>query len=182
MFAFGVLWIERAGVWTRNYSPPKWIPRSRLLQTCGPLFYFGLAALIFLLPPVIVPFPFNYLQISTLIICAAFILTGIFTAFANILNSRLLLDLVPDKIRNGIYSLIPTLTLIFAIPQTIVFAPVLIQYGVPVVLFWLGVISSMGLLILFLGLRRAPKKPVVTEEDLVSAEEPPTGPTPSEMP
>ncbi len=182
LFAFGVLWIERAGVWTRNLIPPKWIPRSRLLQTCGPLFYFGLAVLIFFLPPVAVPFPFNYLQLSTLIICAAFILTGIFSAFSNILNSRLLLDLVPDKIRNGIYSLIPTLTLVFAIPQTIIFAPVLIHYGVPVVLFWLGVISFVGVVILFFGLRLVPTKPVVADDDLVSAEEPPAGPAPSEMP
>lgn len=182
LFAFGVLWIERAGVWTRNLSPPKWIPRSRLLQTCGPLFYFAFAAIIFFMPPLNVPFPFNYLQISTLLICAGFILSGIFNGFGNILNSRLMLDLVPDKIRNGIYSLIPTLTLIFAVPQTLFLAPVLVLYGIPTVLFGLGIVSLAGLLILFLGLRQAPKKPILEEDDLLSIEEPPTGPTPSEMP
>ncbi len=182
LFGFSVLWIERAGVWTRNLSPPKWIPRSRMLQTCGPLFYFAFAVIIFVMPPINVPFPYNYLQISTLLICAGFIITGIFTAFGNILNSRLLLDLIPDNIRNSIYSLIPTLTLLFAIPQTVLFAPILIIYDVPAVLVGLGVISLAGLLILYLGLRRVPKKPIVTEEELVSAEEPQTGPAPSEMP
>ncbi len=156
LFATGVLWIERAGVWTRNLSPPKWIPRSRLFQTCGPIFYFVMAIIVFILPPLVLPFPYMYLQIPTLLICAGFILTGIFSAFTNILEQRLLLDLIPDGIRNGIYSLFPTLTLLFSVPQILFFAMILPTYKMPAVLFGLGIISAIGLLILNVGLRSAP--------------------------
>jgi MFS family permease len=183
-FAFSVLWIERAGIWTRNLSPPKWIPRSRLLQTCGPLFYFAFAAIYLFLPPieVFIPFPFMYLQISTVFICAGFIITGVFTAFGNILNQRLMLDLIPDKIRNGIYSLIPTLTLLFAIPQFLLFVPVLINYGPHVVLFGLGVVSILGLMVLFFGLQEAQIEPTIDEEKIPISEEPSPVPVPPEMP
>jgi MFS family permease len=174
LFAFGVLWIERAGIWTRNLNPPKWIPRSRLLQTCGPLFYFLFAAIYLFMPPsgLFIAFPFMYFQISTIIICAGFVITGIFTAYGNILNQRLMLDLIPDNIRNGIYSLIPTLTLLFAIPQFLVFVPILVLFGPAAVLSGLGVVSLIGVVILMLGLQEVPKKPVTVEEEMHVVEEP----------
>ncbi len=173
LFAFGVLWIERAGIWTRNLNPPKWIPRSRLLQTCGPLFYFIFAVIYLLLPPlgIFIAFPFMYFQLSTIIICAGFVITGIFTAYGNILNQRLMLDLIPDNIRNGIYSLIPTLTLLFAIPQFLLFVPLLVLFGPAAVLYGLGVVSLIGVVILFLGLQEAPKISIIVEEEVLVVEE-----------
>ena len=184
LFAFGVLWIERAGIWTRNLEPPKWIPRSRLLHTCGPVFYFAFAAIYFFLPPlgIFIPFPFMYFQLSTIIICLGFIITGIFSAFSNILNQRVMLDLVPDKVRNGIYSLIPTLTLLLAVPQFVVFIPILIMYGPVVVLFGLGFVSAIGVIILYIGLKGAPAKPIIFEEEPVVVEEISPETVPSEMP
>lgn len=183
LFGFGILWIERAGVWTRNLSTHKWIPRSRLLQTCGPIFYFAFTIITFFMLPVILPFPFMYLQFATILISAGFIITGIFSAWSTILNQRLQLDLIPDRIRNGFYSLIPSLTLLFAIPQIIFFAWVMVQpqlavhpqLPISVVLFGLGVISTVGLIILKYGLSKAPKI-APTEE------EPPIGPIPTEIP
>jgi MFS family permease len=183
LFGFGVLWIERAGVWTQNISTHKWIPRSNLLQTCGPLFYFAFAVITFFMLPVILPFPFMYFQFATILISIGFIITGIFSAASNILNQRLQLDLIPDRIRNGIYSLIPSLRLLFAIPQIIFFAWVMIQpqlaihpqLPISVVLFGLGLISTFGLVILKRGLMKAPKVEP-------SEEETPLGPIPSEIP
>lgn len=182
LFGFSVLWIERAGIWTRNLFPAKWIPRSRILHTCGPLFYFVFAAIYFFMPPlgIFIPFPFMYIQLSTLLICAGFVLSGIFTAFSNILNQRLMLDIIPDKIRNGIYSLIPTLTLLLAVPQFLFFVPILITYGPPAVLCGLGIVSLLGVFILALGLQKVPKKPVAIDEEVIATEEP--SPGPSEMP
>ncbi|MFX1319407.1 MAG: MFS transporter [Promethearchaeota archaeon] len=178
LFAFGVLWIERAGIWTRNLNPPKWIPRSRLLQTCGPLFYFIFAVIYLFMPPVgiFIAFPFMYFQISTILICIGFIITGLFTAYGNILNQRFMLDLIPDKIRNGIYSLIPTLTLLFAIPQFLLFAPLLVLFGPAAVLYGLGVVSLIGVVILVLGLQEAPEKPILAEEEVLMVEEPTSPP------
>jgi hypothetical protein len=182
LFGFSVLWIERAGIWTRNLFPAKWIPRSRILQTCGPLFYFVFAVIYFFMPPleVFIPFPFMYIQLSTLLICAGFVLSGIFTSFSNILNQRLMLDLIPDEIRNGIYSLIPTLTLLMAVPQFLFFVPILIAYGPPAVLCGLGIVCFVGVLILALGLQKVPKKPVAIDEEIITTEE--SSPRPSKMP
>lgn len=171
IFALSVLWIERAGIWTRNLTPPKWIPRARFLQTCGPLFYFAFALVVLFLPPLVLPFPLMFFQLPTLIIILGFILSGLFSAFNNILTQRFLLDLIPDKIRNGIYSLFPTLTLIFAVPQILFFAWLLPIYYMPVVLCGLGIISLVGLLILRIGLRSAPEVTPIKE---VSAQ-PPSG-------
>jgi hypothetical protein len=93
-----------------------------------------------------------------------------------------MLDLIPDKIRNGIYSLIPTLTLLLAIPQFVVFVPILITYGPVMVLFGLGCVSVIGVIILYLGLKVAPKSTVPIKEEPVVVEETPPGPVPSEMP
>ncbi|MFX1566611.1 MAG: MFS transporter, partial [Promethearchaeota archaeon] len=184
LFGVGVLWIERAGIWTRNLDPGKWIPRARLLQTCGPLFYFVFSAIYFFMPPlgVFIPFPFMYIQLSTVIICFGFILTGVFSSFNNILNQRLMLDLIPDKVRNGIYSLIPTLTLIFAVPQLILFVPVLILYGPVVVLCGLGVISLIGVIITALGLKEAKVTPQALDKEIGIIEEPTSVPISAEVP
>jgi MFS family permease len=187
LFAVGVIWIERAGVWTRNLKTDKWIPRVQLLQTCGPIFYILVAFITLFLLPVVVPFPFMYLQIPTILICLAFILSGIFSSASNILNQRLVLDMVPDKIRNGIYSLFPSLTFIFAVPQMILFAfvlttpalSVITQLPLVTVLIGLGIISFIGLVILKLGLRAAPKLAPTNGEPL-PVEEIPIGPIPSE--
>jgi MFS family permease len=187
LFGVGVIWIERAGVWTRNLKTEKWIPRMQLLQTCGPIFYFAIAFIAFFMLPVVLPFPFMYLQIPTILICISFILSGIFSGASNILNQRLVLDMVPDKIRNGIYSLFPSLTFVFAVPQMVLFAFVLTapqlsllpQLPLVVVLCGLGVFSSIGLIILKLGLQRAPELPPAKSEPL-PVEEIPSGPLPTE--
>ena len=187
LFGVGVIWIERAGVWTRNLKTDKWIPRAQLLQTCGPVFFFVIAFIALTMQPVVLPFPFMYLQIPTILICLSFILSGIFSGASNILNQRLVLDLVPDKIRNGIYSLFPTLTFIFAVPQMIFFAFVLTtpilsilpQLPLTTVLCGLGVVSLIGLVILRLGLQKAPERIPVQAEPL-PREEIPSSPLPTE--
>ncbi|MFX0170206.1 MAG: MFS transporter [Candidatus Hodarchaeota archaeon] len=187
LFATSVIWVERAGVWTRKLAVEKWIPRAQFLQTCGPVFYFVVAIVTLFLLPVVLPFPFMYFQIPTILICLSFILSGIFSGATNILNQRLVLDMVPDKIRNGIYSLFPSLTFIFAVPQMILFAfvmtspslSVLSQLPLVTVLFGLGIISLIGLIILRLGLQAAPKLPPSKGEALPK-EEIPIGPIPVE--
>lgn len=176
LFVSVVVWTERAGVWTRNLEPSKWIPRNRILQTCGPIFYILIATITFLLPPLStsLPFPFMFLQIPALLICIGFILTGIFSSGAGILSQRLMLDLIPDRFRNAIYSLLPSLTLLFAVPQILVFAPLLASYGVSLVLTGCSLVSALGCILLVIGLRQSPPS------DLPMKEMPPTAPAPVE--
>lgn len=93
-----------------------------------------------------------------------------------------MLDLIPDKVRNGIYSLIPTLTLIFAVPQLILFVPVLILYGPVVVLCGLGVISLIGVIITALGLKEAKVTPQALDKEIGIIEEPTSVPISAEVP
>jgi MFS family permease len=166
LFAAGVVSIERAGVWTRNLVPPRWIAKFRLFQTCGPAFMFAFAAITFLLPklPTEPPFPFMFLQLPAVLISLGFILCGFFGASGDLLSQRLMLDLVPDRIRNGIYSLIPSLTIGLAVPQLLFFAIWLPVLQVPTILGCLSLISAVGALLLAIGLRRAPTSPPVKDQ------------------
>jgi MFS family permease len=166
LFAAGVVSIERAGVWTRNLVPPRWIAKFRLFQTCGPAFMFAFAVITFLLPALSVApaFPFMFLQLPAVLISLGFILCGFFGASGDLLSQRLLLDLVPDRIRNGIYSLIPSLTIGLAVPQLLFFAIWLPVLGVSTILGCLSLISAVGALLLAIGLRRAPTSRPVKDQ------------------
>lgn len=178
LFAAGVVSIERAGVWTRNLVPPRWIAKFRLFQTCGPAFMFAFAAITFLLPklPAEPPFPFMFLQLPAVLISLGFILCGFFGASGDLLSQRLMLDLVPDRIRNGIYSLVPSLTIGLAVPQLLFFAIWLPVLGVPTILACLSLISAIGCLLLVTGLRRAPTTIPSKEKEEPSISPPKTTP------
>ncbi len=157
IFAFGILWTERAGVWTRNLSPRRWIAVFRYLQICGPFFFIGIAAIFVFMPPTPgIPFPFTFLQLPTILVCLAFILGGLFGSAANLLVQRLLLDMIPDRNRNSLYSLFPTLTLLLATPQLILFSGLLPVYGVAVVLVGLCLVSILACVLVAHALRKIP--------------------------
>jgi hypothetical protein len=173
LFAAGVVSIERAGVWTRHLVPPRWIARFRLFQTCGPAFMFAFAVITFVLPalPTAPPFPFMFLQLPAILISLGFIMCGFFGASGDLLSQRFMLDLVPDRIRNGIYSLIPSLTIGLAVPQLLFFAIWLPVLDIPPILASLSLISALGCSLLVLGLRRAPSAALIQEKASASPPE-----------
>jgi MFS family permease len=166
LFAAGVVSIERAGVWTRNLVPPRWMAKFRIFETCGPAFMFAFAVITFLLPPLetVPPFPFMYLQLPAILISLGFIICGFFGAAGDLLSQRFMLDLIPDRIRNGIYSLMPSLTIGLAVPQLLVFAILLPVLSVSTILACLSLISAVGCLLLAAGLRLAPQAAPSPEE------------------
>ncbi|MHA2059469.1 MAG: MFS transporter [Candidatus Ranarchaeia archaeon] len=128
---------ERSGVWSKHFDPKKWIPRFRILQFCGFVFYVLLALVLFVFPapPINSPLvqltipilnvPIIEMPISSIIpmglLFAVFVTCELFSAFANILTQRVMIDVIPNRIRNCIYSLRPTITMILAIPLIIFF-------------------------------------------------------------
>ncbi len=157
IFAFGILWTERAGVWTRKLSPRRWIAVLRYLQICGPFFFIGVAAIFVFMPPTPgIPFPFMFLQLPTILVCLAFILGGLFGSAANLLVQRLLLDMIPDRNRNSLYSLFPTLTLLLATPQLILFSGLLPAFGIVSVLVGLCLVSVLACVLVAYALRKIP--------------------------
>ncbi len=132
--------------------------------------YIVFAILMFLLPPVpnagnmisiLIPFTTIELiqipQAHILPIILMFVLfasTTFFGAFAEILTQRLIIDAIPNKIRNNVYSLSPTILLLLAIPQISIFGWLIPIFGFPPVLTIIGIISLVGVVILQHGLKQ----------------------------
>ncbi|MFW9847596.1 MAG: MFS transporter [Candidatus Thorarchaeota archaeon] len=155
----GVFTEERSGIWSQRFEPRKWIPRFRLIQTCGFLFYLLFAGLVFLFPPLtggtIVQFYFPNTDIILLaapleslipvaIMLVIFVISGLLYAFASILTQRVILDQIPNEIRNSIYSLIPTVAMLFAIPQILIVGPTIQSVGFIPALLFIALVSLVG--------------------------------------
>jgi len=188
-FLPGVAANERSGVWSQKFEPKKWIPRFRLIQACGFLFYIILAIVMYIFPPIVNPvdvitltLPFTSFVlielpvahvIPIIILFMLFAVTMFFSGFADILTQRLLIDVIPNRNRNSIYSLQPTILLLITIPQIAIFGWLIPIIGFSWTLVLCAAISLSGVLITryALGLER----PVVevesstakTEEDTV---------------
>ncbi|MFW9794039.1 MAG: MFS transporter [Candidatus Thorarchaeota archaeon] len=191
LFFPGVFTEERSGVWSRRFEIKKWVPRFRLLQTCGFLFFMLLGIFMLLFPPfasgvpiieVLLPFtdivifelPSTYI-LPIILMFFAFLMTGLFSGFANILTQRMMLDVIPNRIRNSVYSLIPTVTMILALPQ-IVFFGFTIQlesqmhdFGFPISLMLCALVSLVGVLMIRKGLSYPVPK---SEEETWSSSKP----------
>lgn len=171
LFTPGIFAQERSGVWSRRFEPKKWIPRFRLIQTCGFVFFWVFATIMFLFPPAdassvnifTIYWPFTGIELLTLplenllpiaLIFSTFVLTSFFGGFAEILTQRVLLDVIPNKIRNSMYSLAPTLAILFAIPQIAAFGWLITIIGFPLTLASCGIVSLAGVLLIVHGFRQ----------------------------
>ncbi|MHA1637422.1 MAG: MFS transporter [Candidatus Thorarchaeota archaeon] len=167
LFVPGVAQAERSGVWSQRFEGKKWIPRFRLLQGCGFVFYMAFAAIMFFLPPVVggelftLMLPYTQIVIMqlpassilpVLLMTITFTFTGFFGGFAEILTQRELLDVIPNKIRNSMYSLSPTIGTLLAIPQIAFFGWLIPNVGFPSTLFLCAVITFLGAYLIRKGL------------------------------
>ncbi|MGY5879199.1 MAG: hypothetical protein RTV31_03065 [Candidatus Thorarchaeota archaeon] len=164
----GLFTIERAGVWSQRFEPTKWIPRFRLLQSVGFVALFVFAGITLAFPPelvsanivdVVIPFtdfvlmsvpPESLIPISLMLV--TFVIVGFFWYAAEILTMRIMIDVVPTKIRNSVYSLSPTVATIFAIPQIAIFGFALQYIGFPITLSLIGMIALGAVLLIRKGL------------------------------
>ena len=158
---------ERSGIWSRKFDPVKWIPRFRFMQFCGVLFYLAVAFLTFTFPApsssgeiLRLVIPFTDLAIiempaaSVLPMALLLIIFGtvdFFGAFANILTQRVMIDVIPNRIRNSMYSLQPTLTIILSIPLIAFFGWFIPLYGFSYTFLLLGLIALIGTLLIKKG-------------------------------
>ncbi|MFW9980458.1 MAG: MFS transporter [Candidatus Thorarchaeota archaeon] len=163
-FIPGVAANERSGIWSQKFEPRRWIPRFRLLQACGVVFFIMLAALMYFFPPiesavetVTLTWPFTSIVLIELpvqhvipivLLFSIFTVTMFFGGFAEILTQRELLDAIPDRNRNSIYSLQPTILLLLATPQIAILGWVIPVIGFPATLLICAGISLVGVLII----------------------------------
>ncbi|MFW9809982.1 MAG: MFS transporter [Candidatus Thorarchaeota archaeon] len=163
-----VFYAERSGVWARKYEPRKWIPRFRFLQSAGAVFFwmFALIMFIFPVPPpgspmveILIPGT-NILILSVPIdsvipvglMIIVFFVAAIFLQLSGVLTSRVFVDAIPNRVRNGVYSLFPTIVLLLGIPQ-IAFFGWFISISIPLTLILVGLISTVGCLMIRKGLQ-----------------------------
>ncbi|MFW9909514.1 MAG: MFS transporter [Candidatus Thorarchaeota archaeon] len=168
LFVPGIFQTERSGVWSRRFEPKKWIPRFRFLQGTGFVFYMAFAAIMYFFPPasvgvdmVILTIPYTQIAIMQLpansilpilLMAITFISSGFFGGFAEILTQRELLDVIPNKIRNSMYSLSPTIGILFAMPMIATFGWLIPAAGFPLTMILCAIISLAGVAMIAKGL------------------------------
>ena len=159
---------ERSGVLAKRFDPVKWVPRFRFLQFVGFLFYVLLALTTNFFPPPATPdplmlipipwislYPFPHLVtifldipfasiIPISIIFGIFLIGELFASLANILHSRVMIDVVPTRFRNSLYSFRPTLALLLGMPLLIIFSALLPIYGFPLTFAAVSFVALLG--------------------------------------
>ncbi len=171
-----VFYSERSGVWAKRFAPKKWIPRFRFIQTGGALFFWIFAIIMFVFP---VPPPgspmieyiipgTNILLLSVpvdsivpvMLMIVVFFVLGIFLQLVNVLTSRVFVDAIPNRVRNGVYSLFPTIIQLLGIPQIAFFGWLISVAPISLTLILTGVISTIGVLLI----NQAFKHPRIDDE------------------
>jgi MFS family permease len=128
------------------------IPWLRLVDTV--FFFWGIALLTLFFP--IENNTFNPLAIIVLIINYSAI--WFFYQIGNIIAQQLFLDYVPDRNRNSIYSLIPTLLLIITAPGAIIGASLIKNFGFSVTAFLLGVMGLASVTFYYFAVHSLPEE------------------------
>jgi MFS family permease len=160
LFAPMAVGFERSGVWAKKFDPAKWIPRLKFVSFGGTVFFAGLAAITFFFPPlpepgtmisVFVPFTdlalFEIPQATVIPIVLEFfliIVTSTLGSIAGILSQRVWLDVIPNKIRNSMYSLRTTLIILASLPLLPFFGWVIPVLGFPVTFVLCTAIVTAG--------------------------------------
>lgn len=177
-FIPGVAANERSGIWSQKFEPKKWIPRFRLLQACGFVFFLIMAILMAVFPPVenatqivsvLLPFtnivlielPLEHV-IPIIVLFSLFTVSMFFGGFAEILTQRELLDAIPSRNRNSLYSLQPTILLLLSTPQIAILGWLIPIIGFPATLLICSGVSLSGVLVIRYALSL--EKPVVEME------------------
>ncbi|MFW9918003.1 MAG: MFS transporter [Candidatus Thorarchaeota archaeon] len=172
---------ERSGVIAQRFDPVKWTPRLRFFQFLGVVFNILLAAIIFAMPPpteavdiiglYIFDVPIIEMPVQSVLpivlLFIIFIITDLIGGIANILNQRVFLDVVPNRIRNSIYSLQPTIAMMMAIPFILLFGWLLPLHGFPTTFMLMAIVTLFGTLLIVQGFRN----PIPQAELVVPAEE-----------
>ena len=173
---------ERSGVWAKRFDAKKWVPRFRFLQFGSVIFYIIIAVITQVLPApdpeaaeivsVIIPFlnvailelPVQSVLPLTLLFIT-FVGLNIFGSIAGILTQRVMIDVIPNKIRNSMYSLQPTLAMLLSMPLIAFFGWLVPLTGFALTFILCAVITSFGVSLIYAAFQR----PIPKAEDIIPA-------------
>ncbi|MHA2232332.1 MAG: MFS transporter [Candidatus Hodarchaeales archaeon] len=171
LFATGVIWmLYGANLSKRIENPHRGLFLSMFMSNL--FFHVLVFGFIHLFPP-----PNAFILASFVGVIILFQFLGLSVSLVGVLQGRLMIELVPDKYRNAVYSLIPTLNLIFSIPLVILGGFVITHYGFSDGLLLAIALELLGILVFGLGLCWLSKPEVPTIEEIDSA--PQERPTPT---
>jgi hypothetical protein len=169
---------ERSGVWAKKYDPVKWAPRFTVFGFVGATFSGLLTIIITVFPPpadpglvydILIPgtdIPLFQFPASTIIpmflIAALFIVTSLLGNMGGILTQRVLIDVIPNRIRNGLYSLRSSLIILASLPLMPFFGWLTPTYGYASAFICFTVITSIGSVLIW----KAFKCPIPKARDL----------------
>ena len=105
-----------------------------------------------------------------IIVLIIFAAMDFFGAFAEILTQRVMLDVIPNRIRNSMYSLQPTLSILCAMPLIWIFGNFLPIYGFVWTFLLISLVSLAGAILIRVGFAY-PIPKADDLEKLVGAEE-----------
>jgi len=145
---------ERSGVWSRGFEPEKWVPRFRILQFGGFVFYVLLVITTSIFQPPslsspvipVLDFPVESL-VPTALIFLVFVFTSAVGGFAQILTQRVMIDVIPSRIRNSMYSLQPTLIMLASVPLIALTGWLVPMYGFPLTFSICSLVTLAGALL-----------------------------------
>ena len=130
----------------------KWIPWLNLANTA--LFFWGMALL-----TAYFPIDTNsFTPIAIVFLLTVYASSLLFHNIRIILRQRLFLDYIPDRNRNSIYSLIPTLLLITGAPMMVIGGVLIQNIGISTTAFILGTVGVFSFIFYYLSLRIIPTK------------------------
>jgi MFS family permease len=207
MFAPMVVAQERSGVISQRFDTVKWIPRLHFIEFGSIVFFMGLVAITTIFPQpeaarlfltVYIPFtamPFMTLPLLSIIpitlVWVLFVGTDAIGRIAGVLNGRVMLDVFPNRIRNCMYSLQPTIAFLLSIPLIFIISQLLPIFGFPIAFAIAAFVALAGALLVRKGFQYPIPKDESIEEVLGAISDeipaiPETGipeiPTPAEIP
>ncbi|MFQ5978889.1 MAG: MFS transporter [Candidatus Heimdallarchaeota archaeon] len=157
----------------------KWIPRLHFVHA---LLFFPL----FIILTFFFPIDVNRLELLPIVLTIGiFGITVIFENIAGILEQRIFLDAIPDKNRNSVYSLVPTMVRIFSAPAVIIGGYLIVTWGVPAALVCMGLFSLVGSTFSFIAIHLMQSdKPALPEGPKLDVASTPSeqGPVPAQTP
>jgi MFS family permease len=179
---------ERSGVLAKRFEPKKWIPRFRILQFMGVVFYMALAVIVHFFPgipagtdpstveflTILIPFtnlPLIEIPVQTVIpvvlLFSVFVALNMFGAIAGILTQRVMIDVIPNRIRNSMYSLQPTLIMLVSMPLMLFYGWLIPLSGFTLPFLISAIISVLSVFMIW----SAFKNPIPKADELVPATE-----------
>jgi MFS family permease len=178
MFAPMVVSAERSGVVSQRFDPVKWIPRLRLIQFGSFAFFMGLMAITTIFPPPVgvvqiisIYLPFTAMPFLTLplvsilpiiLIWVLFVGTDTIGRITDVLNGRIMLDVFPNRIRNCMYSLRPTIAFLLSIPLIFLISQLLPIVGFPAIFIIAATVGLIGAVLV----RRGFQYPIPRDESI----------------